>query len=183
MSTNIKVQRICQYCGNEFTAKTTATKYCSHTCNSRHYKQKVKGGKIERSNTETLKIKSSNIVDVNAKEILTVRDVATLLSCSVRTAYRLVNNGTITGVNLAERMTRISKSEINKILESPKPTLMLPQVEKFTISDFYTITEVQEKHGISQTGLQLLIKKHSIPKVKKGKYTYVPKTVITGLLT
>jgi len=183
MSTNIKVQRICQYCGKEFTAKTTATKYCSHTCNSRHYKQKVKGVKIEKSDSETLKIKGSSIIDVKVKDILTVRDVAILLSCSVRTAYRLVNNGTIAGVNLAERMTRISKNELHKILENPKPTLMLPQVKEFDTSDYYTINEVQEKYGISQTGLQLLIKKHNIPKTKKGKYTYVPKSVINGLLT
>ncbi len=28
MSSNIKLQRICQHCGNEFTAKTTVTQYC-----------------------------------------------------------------------------------------------------------------------------------------------------------
>jgi excisionase family DNA binding protein len=183
MSTNIKIQRICQHCGNEFTAKTTATKYCSHICNSRHYKLKVKSNKIERSNTETLKIKSSINEDVQTKEFLTVRDVATLLSCSIRTAYRLVNNGTIIGVNLAERMTRISKNELQKVLEQPKPLPTITLPSEFSISEYYTINEIQEKFGISQTGLQLLIKKHKIPKTKRGKFVYVPKGLINPLLT
>ncbi|RLD59967.1 MAG: DNA-binding protein, partial [Bacteroidetes bacterium] len=42
--------------------------------------------------------------------------VATLLGCSVHTTYRLIDNGTLKAVNLSERMTRIKRSELNKIL-------------------------------------------------------------------
>ena len=183
MSTNIKIQRICQFCGNEFTARTTTTKYCSHKCNSRHYKKKVKDEKIDTSNNETLRIRSRNIEDVKTKEFLTVRDVSILLGCSLRTAYRLVNNGTIKGINLAERMTRITRTDLNSVLEKPKKEKTLPQPTEFLIDEHYSINEVQDKFGISQTGLQLLIKKNSIPKTKKGKYTYVSKVLINELLT
>ena len=39
MSTNIKIPKFCQFCGQAFVAQTTTTRYCSHKCNSRHYKQ------------------------------------------------------------------------------------------------------------------------------------------------
>ena len=53
MSSNIEIKRVCEYCGNEFTARTTKTKYCSHKCNSRDYKKKIKEKKIQVSNKET----------------------------------------------------------------------------------------------------------------------------------
>ena len=54
MSCKIEIKRICEYCNTEFTAKTTVTKYCSHKCNQRHYKAKVKEQKINKSNSETM---------------------------------------------------------------------------------------------------------------------------------
>ncbi|OIQ16603.1 MAG: hypothetical protein BM557_09840 [Flavobacterium sp. MedPE-SWcel] len=183
MSTNIKVQRICQYCRNEFTAKTTTTKYCSHKCNSRHYKQRVKEGKIKVSNTETLKIKNIPYKEVNIKEILTVKDVATLLTCSTRTAYRLINNGTIKGVNFGSRMTRVQKSELKKVFEQPRPLKNIIKTDKFKVSDFYTINEVMQKYNVSQGTLQQVIKRNNVPKTKKGRYVYVSKLMINDLLT
>ena len=47
MSSNIKVQRICQHCGNEFTARTTTTQYCGDTCAKRAYKARLRAAKVE----------------------------------------------------------------------------------------------------------------------------------------
>jgi excisionase family DNA binding protein len=116
MSSNIEVQRICEHCSNEFIARTTVTKYCSHRCNRAAYKAKLKASKIDNSNKETRQIKNQPVEEVKAKDILSVRDVAVLLGCSVRTAYRLIENGTLKAVNLSERMTRVRRSDIDKIL-------------------------------------------------------------------
>ena len=117
MTTKIKVQRICQFCGNEFTAQTTVTKYCSLRCNQKAYKENFKAKKLQKSNIETFHIKTRPIEEAKAKEFLNVRDVAILLSCSLHTAYKLINNGIIKSVNLAERMTRVKRSELNKLLD------------------------------------------------------------------
>ena len=69
MSSNIRVQKICEYCGEEFTAKTTQTRYCSHNCNSRDYKARKKAEKIERSKTTTILIKSKPIRELKGKAI------------------------------------------------------------------------------------------------------------------
>jgi len=117
MSSNIKVNRICEYCNREFIAQTTKTRYCSHKCNSAHYKAKVKAKKMEQSIAETMRIRNKSVQDIQAKEFLTVKDVSILLGCSLRTAYRLIDNGKLKAANLAERMTRIKKSDLNKLLE------------------------------------------------------------------
>ncbi|MCA6434974.1 MAG: helix-turn-helix domain-containing protein [Bacteroidetes bacterium] len=187
MSSNIKIQRICQYCGNEFTARTTVTQYCSDTCSKRAYKARLKAAKIESSNKETQRIKSQPIEELKAKEFLTVREVARLLNCSVRSAYYYIESGTIKAVNLGRRITRVKRAEIDKLFEQPQTVApqpeKQPQQKQFDIADCYNLTEVQNKYGISETALQNLIKRNSIPKIKKGWFVYVPKTVIDKLLS
>ncbi len=70
MSSNIQVQRICQHCGNEFTARTTVTQYCSDTCSKRAYKARVRAGKVEQSNKETQRIKNQPFEELKATNIL-----------------------------------------------------------------------------------------------------------------
>ncbi|MFN3405627.1 MAG: helix-turn-helix domain-containing protein [Cytophagaceae bacterium] len=115
MSSNIKVQRICQHCGNEFTARTTVTQYCGDHCAKRAYKQRQRAAKIQNSNNETLQVKIKPIEELKAKEFLTVKEVAALLNCSVRTAYRLIDQGNIKAVNLAERKTLVKRSNIDQL--------------------------------------------------------------------
>jgi excisionase family DNA binding protein len=115
MSSNIQVQRICQHCNNEFTARTTVTKYCSDTCGKRAYKARLKVSKIESSNRQTQQIKNQPFEELKTKEFLTVREVARLLNCSVRSTYYYIEIGTIKAVNLGKRITRVKRSEIDKL--------------------------------------------------------------------
>lgn len=183
MSSKIEVKRICQHCGNEFTARTTVTRFCSHRCASAAHKQKVRAGKVKQSNKQTQQIKTQPIEELKAKEFLTVREVARLLNCSVRSAYYHIESGTIKAVNLGQRITRVKRSEIDKLFEQPQPVTPQPEQKQFDITDCYTLTEVQDKYGISETALQNLIKRNSIPKIKKGWFAYVPKAVIDKLLS
>ncbi len=81
MSSNIKIDKICIFCGEKFVAKTFSTQYCSHRCNQRDYKQKVKEEKIQRSKEEfnievkLQKIKAVSIEEVQTKTYLTIREV------------------------------------------------------------------------------------------------------------
>jgi len=183
MSSNIKIQRICQHCGNEFTARTTTTQHCGNTCSKRAYKVRLRALKVEVSNKETQQIKSQPIEQLKAKEFLTVREVARLLNCSVRSAYYYIESGTIKAVNLGQRITRVKRSEIDKLFEQPQPFTPQPEQKQFDIADCYTITEVQNKYSISDSALNNIIKRNSIPKIKKGWFVYVPKTVIDKLLS
>ena len=67
MSSNIQVQRICQHCGKEFTARTTVTQYCGDNCAKRAYKAKQRAAKVESSNRETQAIKTRPIEELKSK--------------------------------------------------------------------------------------------------------------------
>ena len=84
---------------------------------------------------------------------------------------------------MGQRVTRVKRSEIDKLFEQPQPGTPQPEQRQFDISDCYNLTEVQDKYGISETALQNLIKRNSIPKIKNGWFAYVPKTVIDKLLS
>lgn len=183
MSSNIKVQRICEYCKEEFTARTTVTRYCSSKCRKGHYRSRKRTEKIKKSNAETLQIKSQPIELLKAKEFLTVREVAQLLNCSVRSVYYYIKSGKIEAVNLGERMTRVKRSAIDKLFSKPKVEIKEPEPIQYDIKDCYTLTEVQNKYGISEAALYNLIKRNKIPKIRKGWYAYVPKQIIQEIFT
>lgn len=115
MSSNIRLIRVCQHCGNSFEAKTTVTRHCSDVCAKRAYKVRQRDGKIESSNVQTSRIIAKPIDEIKAKEFLTIRDVAKLLNCSRQTIYNLVNNGTLKAVNLAKKKTLVKRSEIDRL--------------------------------------------------------------------
>jgi excisionase family DNA binding protein len=143
--------------------------------------------KVEASNKETQRIKTLPIEELKAKEFLTVRDIATLLNCSVRSVYYYIESGTIRSTNLGQRITRVKRSDIDKLFEQPRTVTPQPESQpeqkQFDIADCYTLTEVQSKYGISETAVQNLIKRNSIPKIKKGWFAYVPKNIIDKLLS
>ncbi len=99
------MNKICQYCGKEFEARTTVTKTCSDHCVKMLYKQKQRNLKVEGAKADTVRIKTKPIEELKAKEFLTVREVAALLNCSIRSIYYHIETGNLKAVNLAQRKT------------------------------------------------------------------------------
>ena len=117
MSSNIRITRVCDYCGKDFIAKTTVTRCCSDPCAKKAYKARKKAEKVQASKKEVQEIKARPIEEIKAKEFLTARDAAKLLNCSTRTIYRLINKKRLPAVNLGERQTIIKRSEIDKLFK------------------------------------------------------------------
>lgn len=184
MSSNIRIQRICQHCGNEFEARTTVTQYCGDKCAKQAYKARQKAAKVERSDKQTKLIRNKPIEDIKVKEFLTVRDVAALLNCSRQSVYTFIQRGTLKAVNLSERKTLIKRTSLDNIFEQDKPQQVIEEPKKLNldIEDCYTLSEVQNLYGISDKALHELIKRNGIPKYKKGIFAYVPKVKIDSIL-
>ncbi|MEM1136396.1 MAG: helix-turn-helix domain-containing protein [Bacteroidota bacterium] len=117
MSSNIRIQKTCEYCGKEFIAKTTVTKYCGDDCSKRAYKARKREEKIEAARQVKIGNKAILLSEVKIKDILTVPEVAVLLNCSRHTIYRLIKSGTLKAVNLGDRMTRVSKKDVEALLK------------------------------------------------------------------
>ena len=110
MSSNIRVQRICQYCGNEFTAKTTVTKYCSDNCAKRAYKLRKKNEKIGKSEVETQAIIAKPILAIQEKDFLSLEEAAKLLGVSRTTLYRMRRDGALSFATIGKKKVIARKS-------------------------------------------------------------------------
>lgn len=194
MSSNIEVKRICQHCSKEFTAKTTTTKACSPKCRNQLYKDRKRTEKVKQSNIETTRTKTLPIEQLKAKEFLSINEVCQLVGISRRTVYRLIEQGDLKKTKVGSR-TLIKRSALDSVLgdkSTEKPEIPRQQINDlnewrqagaFDIQDCYTLTEIQEKYKVSESTIQQLIKRNSIPKIKKGWYAYVPKQVIDEILS
>lgn len=131
MSSNIQVQRICQYCGKEFTARTTVTQYCSDTCSKRAYKARLKVLKIDASNKQTQRIKNQPIEELKAKAFLSIAETCKLIGISRRTVYRMIERGElITGK--AGKRTIIRRSDLEQLLfEQPRTVALQPKKKNY----------------------------------------------------
>ena len=114
MSSNIEITRICQFCDSEFTARTTVTKYCSHRCASRAYKARQRGKDIVKSNKETKEIIAAPIIELQAKDFLSVSDASELLGVSRWTLSRAINDGRLNVVRFGKRIV-IKRTEIDRL--------------------------------------------------------------------
>lgn len=197
MSSNIEVLRICQQCGKEFTARTTTTQYCGQHCSRRAYKSRIRASKIETSNKETQRIKNQSIDELRAKEFLSVTQVSKLIGCSRQNVYSLINSGKLRATNILLKKTIVLRSDLDELFKEPTSAVKnerIPptqtqeiidwfQAGAFEIADCYNMTEVQQMFNISEAALQNLVKRYEIPKIKKGWFAYVPKTIIDQLLS
>jgi excisionase family DNA binding protein len=116
MSTNIRVKRICQFCGKEFEAKTTVTQFCGDVCAKRAYKARVKAAKIETSNKETLQVVNRPIAQIQEREFLSITQACHLLGVSRVTLWRLMRRGRLAGVKMGKR-TILKRSAIDMLFE------------------------------------------------------------------
>ncbi len=183
MSSNIRIQRVCQYCNKEFTARTTTTRYCSGNCSKKAYKARKRAEKVKKSNTETHKIKTEPIEILKTKEFLSIKEVCSLIGISRRTIYRMFDKNELNKIKIGTR-TIIKRSELDRIL-IPQKTETKNKINgktKINISDYYNISEILNKYTVSESAVYNMIKRHNIPKIKKGKFVYVPKDIIDKYL-
>lgn len=175
MSTNIKITRICEFCKNEFTARTTRTRYCSLNCNSKGYKALVRQAKIEESNKQTEITKNPLLEVVKSKDFLSINQVSILLGISRRTIYRIIARGELDIAKFGTR-TVIRRSDLDTFFTIPLDESLLQPVQEFPgLENCYTITQIQQKFGISPGALYMLIQRQGISKYAVGKFNYVAK--------
>jgi len=119
MSSNLTFKKKCEFCGIEFEAKTLYTRYCSHTCNSRHYKVLKRQEIVAQVLDEQTTTKEERPVFDNSlsqKEFLSVDETARLIGASRRTIYRIIENGKLKVAKIGSR-TIIKRSEIDKLFQ------------------------------------------------------------------
>ena len=177
MKTNIRVKKKCEYCKEEFVAKTTKTRYCCHRCNQRGYKQNMKQNKIATAEKAT-KLDIINVDELNKKDFLTAKEAAYILNMSLRTVYRLIQSKELNAYNFSERITLIRRKDIDMYFDLSLNDINIDKShlkELINLENSYTIDEIQKKYNISSGALYGLIKRLQIQKKQVGKHVLVRK--------
>lgn len=109
MSSNMRIIKICEFCKQEFIARTTITQCCSDACAKRLYKLKKRNEAIRRATIETsvkqkpeAYITEDHVRAIQAKDWLTLKEAAFLLNVSPLTLRRW----TLAGRVKSERVGR-----------------------------------------------------------------------------
>ena len=184
MSSNIKIERICEWGGNRFMAQTTVTRFCSKRCSEHSYKERMRQKKMALSNMETsqcnLDRKSKD------KDFLTPTETAQYLGVGRTYIYDCINRGKIKVTRIG-RKTLISKADIQAMFDflSPKEGEPVEVTEKKSksISDFYTRAEIREKFGVKDSWIYKVVAENNVPKtIIRGK-AYFSKSHIDRLFS
>ena len=75
MSSNIRIERICEWCGKQFTAQTTVTRFCSKRCSEHAYKERLRQQKIQLAKA----VPSPKNSELKEKDYLTVAEAGQIL--------------------------------------------------------------------------------------------------------
>jgi len=132
MSSNIKINLICIECGNDFTAKTTVTKYCSKRCNSRAYKRGKLSERLLPIIQKSNRIKQKEIENLSMKEFLSVTQVSKLICCSRQNVYKLINSGKLKATNLLQKKTIVKRVDLDKLFSNINDGSILSNTDEIT---------------------------------------------------
>jgi predicted DNA-binding protein (UPF0251 family) len=92
MSSNIKIPKTCEFCGQEFTARTLYTRYCSKSCNKKDYKLRLLEKNLEiKDSQENIKVAPLETLRHASQEYFEVDEAACIMRISRRTLYRLIS--------------------------------------------------------------------------------------------
>ena len=171
MSSNLKIKRICAWCGKEFIAQKTTTACCSKQCANALYKKRKRDEAIKTNNQSIeKKIEEKPITIIKDKPFLTITETAIYLGVTRPTIYGYIKRGELKGIRLGFKYF-LKKEDIDKLFNTPIE-FHTPTKEKAPITDFYTTAEVKEKYHVNESWIFVIAKKHNIPRTFNRGKTY-----------
>lgn len=116
-TTNIRIKKVCEFCGAEFEAQKVTTRYCSKRCSERAYKKRQRIQLVESNESaDSSDRENQSVGAVNLREYLEPKEVAVLLGMTSRTVYNLIYRGQLKAAHLSNRMTLIRKSDVEAMI-------------------------------------------------------------------
>lgn len=177
MSSTIDVKKICEFCGKEFIAHKTSTRYCSHRCSNLHYKQKKREDKVSKHNTATEnQVAERPLEGIKKKEFLTITEAALYLGVTRPTIYLYLRNGELEAKRIGSKYL-IRMRSIDEFFSKPDKFEPIRK-EREAITEFYTTKEILDKFGISNSGLYKIAQSENFPKtIHHGKTLWSKKHI------
>lgn len=171
MSSNLKIKKICAWCGKEFIAQKTTTACCSKQCANALYKKRKRDEAIKANNQFVeKKIDEKPIERIKNKPFLTITETAIYLGVTRPTVYGYIKKRELKVSRLGFKYF-LKKEDIDKLFNTPIEFHTTIK-EKAPITDFYTTAEVKEKYHVNESWIFAIAKKHNIPRTFNRGKTY-----------
>ena len=178
---NLKIPKLCEFCEKPFEAKTVTTRFCSKYCSEKLGKRQKQLAKEIEAKKTLLENSVSKIAELQTRPYISVSEAEMLFGISKNTIHRLIKNKKIPSFNLGERLTRVSKVDIEKMfstIEIPENSKEVPNKPNFEVGNCYTISEISAKFHADPGTVNSIIKRNKIPTKKVGSFVYAPKNLI-----
>lgn len=179
METKFEYKKVCQFCGNEFIAQKSTTKYCSDACAGRGNKAEKRQ---ERLRIESELIKERNRQNLLFQENLSLTDAATLLGISRPTLYNLLKTRNIELLRISKRTIRVKKSDLLNLYQNSANTIApintpIAEINK-TKEEFISVSEALQQFKISLSWFHKKVRDNKItPTTINGKTLYPAKVL------
>lgn len=117
----MRIPKVCQYCGNGFTAMKMTTKYCSLQCAQKNYKKVKREDKITVAHNTYISVKQKkedklSDAPISKKPYLTVKDTCKLLNASDTTVRKAIREGRITTIRIGKKHI-IRREDIERLFQ------------------------------------------------------------------
>lgn len=165
MSSNIRLNKICQHCGNTFTAKTTVTKYCGDDCAKKAYKKRKRQEKI----TQSIANPEPALNPVYNSDFFTILDIMNYFNISKSSAQRLIKRNNLPKKKIG-RWVYIKRSDLQELFQ--------PSEEKGLLS----IREASELLQVSLRTMERYLADKKIKSTKSGKNRLIYKDSVYSYL-
>ncbi|MEJ7737527.1 MAG: helix-turn-helix domain-containing protein [Chitinophagaceae bacterium] len=119
MSSNIRINKVCQHCNKVFIAKTTVTKFCSDQCAKSNYKKRQKNARVDVSQADTErqlldgKQQIRSVSGDSSAEMVGTRGLSAVTGLSERTIFRLIKDPAFPRVKIGKRLLFKKDAVIN----------------------------------------------------------------------
>lgn len=164
----IPIKKICEYCNSEFYAHKESTRYCSHTCNSRAYKQMKREAKTRTIETAEQEKKVKDIIN---RPYLKISEAGRLLGVARQTIYEHIYAGRLRASKITSRLSVVRREDIEQML-AERPYEKRQPRDAIVITELYTTEEVCDTYDISRAALFAIAKRENIPRTHNRGKTY-----------
>ena len=189
----MRYTRICAFCGKEFIAQKSCTKYCSHQCSQRAYKARHRAMNrkvvVERDQEQI-------IAEYSKKEVVSIREAISYLGISRSTLFRYIRSGLVPSMKIGATV-RLKREDLDSLFERRLPYSKEERILKMAESKVISNTELQDNIDITEkyisrkqacellgvctaTGWKLF-KKHKLECVTFGNSKYYRRDQIENL--
>ncbi len=182
MSNKVKIERICEHCGKSFLAQTCKTRFCSHACNSRHYKEMIRNGRynvitkeVKEEKKQRIKLSVDEVEFIQSKEFISLKQMSIYLGICRKSVYTYLRKYSIPFSRMSGRII-VERKEIdkimNKLIQSIEAKQENPVKALEHLTDFYSVKEIEEKYRIQYTRIYVIVKENDIPFVTIAGHKY-----------